>query len=208
MFSKNSSRKLPQQKMTPTQWGRQMTNWIVVPIADLLANWGISPNLLTVAGLLANMAAALLLARGELVWAGVVLLILGPLDGLDGALARRLNQSSKTGAFLDSNFDRLSEIAVYLGLVWHYQEQNYQAGVILAYLTITGSLMVSYARARAEALGAECQIGIMTRMERFLVLLIGLFSGYMTLALAAMAALTYVTVLQRIWHTRKELKER
>ena len=122
--------------------------------------------------------------------------------------ARRLNQSSKAGAFLDSNFDRLSEIAVYLGLVWHYQEQTSQAGVILVYLTITGSLMVSYARARAEALGAECQIGIMTRMERFLVLLIGLFSGYMTLALAAMAALTYVTVLQRIWHTRKELKER
>jgi CDP-diacylglycerol--glycerol-3-phosphate 3-phosphatidyltransferase len=184
-----------------------MTKGIVEPIVDVLAKWGFSPNLLTVAGLLANMAAALLLGRGELVWAGVVLLVLGPLDGLDGALARRLNQSSKTGAFLDSNFDRLSEIAVYLGLLWHYQELDYQAGVILAYLTITGSLMVSYARARAEALGAECQIGLMTRMERFLVLLVGLFTGYMTVALVALAALTYVTVLQRIWHTRKELKK-
>jgi len=129
-----------------------------------------------------------------------------PLDGLDGALARRLNQTSRAGAFLDSNFDRLSEIAVYLGLVWHYQAEGFPAGVILTYLTITGSLMVSYTRARAEALGAECQVGIMTRMERFVVLLIGLFSGYMTAALAALAAFTYVTVLQRIWHTRKELK--
>ena len=92
-------------------------------------------------------------------------------------------------------------------MLWHYQEQNQQAGAILTYLSITGSLMVSYARARAEALGAECQIGLMTRMERFLVLLIGLFTGRMTLALAALAALTYVTVLQRIWHTRKELNK-
>lgn len=206
MYSNNRPGKLPQEKMTLTQWGREMTKGIVEPIADLLAKWGFSPNLLTAAGLLANMAAALLLARGDLIWAGVVLLVLGPLDGLDGALARRLNQTSRAGAFLDSNFDRLSEIAVYLGLVWHYQAEGFPAGVILTYLTITGSLMVSYTRARAEALGAECQVGIMTRMERFVVLLIGLFSGYMTAALAALAAFTYVTVLQRIWHTRKELK--
>ena len=131
MHSEGSSEKLPQEKMTPTQWGRQMTKGIVEPIVEVLAKWGFSPNLLTVLGLLANMVAALLLARGELIWAGVVLVLLGPLDGLDGALARRLNQSSKTGAFLDSNFDRLSEIAVYLGLLWYYQVEGYQPGAIL-----------------------------------------------------------------------------
>jgi CDP-diacylglycerol--glycerol-3-phosphate 3-phosphatidyltransferase len=207
MHSKDSSRKLPGRRMTLTQWGRHLTRGIVGPIADRLAKWGISPNLLTVAGLLANMLAALLLARGELIWAGIVLIVLGPLDNLDGALARRLNQTSKTGAFLDSNFDRLSEVALYLGMLWYYQRNGATTEVILIYLAITGSILVSYARARAEALGAECEIGLMTRMERFLVLVAGLFSGYVIVALALLAVLTYFTVLQRIWHTRKLLEK-
>jgi len=207
MFSNDRSRKLPKQRMTLTQWGRHVSKGIIEPIANQFAIWGISPNFLTVAGLGANILAAWLLAQGEFFRAGVILLVLGPLDALDGALARRLNQSSKVGAFLDSNFDRLSEIALYLGLLWHYQNQGSQTGITLAYLTITGSLMVSYARARAEALGAECLIGLMTRVERFVVLLIGLFTGYLTVALSLLAVLTYFTVLQRIWHTNKELKE-
>jgi CDP-diacylglycerol--glycerol-3-phosphate 3-phosphatidyltransferase len=145
--------------------------------------------------------------RRELIWAGIVLVVLGPLDNLDGALARRLNQTSKTGAFLDSNFDRLSEVALFLGMLWYYQRNGATTEVILIYLAITGSVLVSYARARAEALGAECEIGLMTRMERFLVLVAGLFSGYVVVALALLAVLTYFTVLQRIWHTRKFLEK-
>ncbi len=207
MHSKDSSSKLPRRRMTLTQRGRHLTRGIVGPIADRLAVWGVSPNLLTAAGLLANILAALLLARGELLWAGVVLIILGPLDNLDGALARRLNQTSKAGAFLDSNFDRLSEVALYLGMLWHFQRQGATPEVILIYLTITGSILVSYARARAQSLGVECEIGLMTRMERFLILLAGLFTGYVVVALALLAVLTYFTVLQRIWHTRQLLEQ-
>jgi CDP-diacylglycerol--glycerol-3-phosphate 3-phosphatidyltransferase len=207
MRPRDSTRETPKERRTLTQWGRHLTRGIVGPIADRLAKWGVSPNLLTAAGLLANILAALLLARGERIWAGIVLIILGPLDNLDGALARRLNQTSKVGAFLDSNFDRLSEVALYLGMLWFYQGQAATAEVILIYLTITGSILVSYARARAEALGAECEIGLMTRMERFLILLAGLFTGYVVVALTLLAVLTYVTVMQRIWHTRRILEK-
>lgn len=198
---------VPKKKTTLTQWGRQVTRGIVDPIVAVLAQWGFSPNLLTVASLLANILAAVLMAHGEFIWAAIVLLILGPLDGLDGALARLLDKSSRVGAFLDSNFDRLSESALYLGLLWHFQGQGAHTELVLIYLTITGSLMVSYARARAESLGADCQIGLMTRLERFLVLLIGLFSGYLTVALSVLAVLTYLTVFQRIWHTKRSLQE-
>ncbi len=206
MQSKRSSRKLPSSRMSFTQWARHQSRGILEPIADRLAAWGVSPNLLTVAGLLANMGAALLLARGELVWAGVVLIVFGPLDNLDGTLARRLNETSRAGAFLDSNFDRLSEVALYLGMLWHYTARGATTEVVLVYLTITGSLLVSYARARAESVGVECEIGLMTRVERFLVLLAGLFSGYIVAALALMAVLTYYTVVQRTWHTRRSLE--
>lgn len=204
MLSDNT--KIPKEKTTLTQWGRQVTRGIVDPIVNVLAQWGFSPNLLTVAGLLANILAAVLMAHGEFIGAGIVLLILGPLDGLDGALARRLGTSSRVGAFLDSNFDRLSESALYLGLLWHFQGQGALTELVLVYLTITGSLMISYARARAESLGVDCQIGLMTRLERFLVLLIGLFSGYLTVALVILAVFTYLTVFQRIWHTKRKLQ--
>jgi len=207
MYTDNTPRQLPKQRMTFTQRGRQLAKGIVNPIADRLAKWGIIPNLLTVAGLLANILAGLLMAFGKFFWAGAVLLVLGPLDHLDGALARRLNQVSKLGAFLDSTFDRFSESALYLGLLWYFQGQGAQTETILVYLTITGSIMVSYTRARAESLGVDCQIGLMTRLERFLVLLVGLFTGRLTIALGIMAVLTYFTVFQRIRYTKVHLRE-
>lgn len=205
MHSEDSSDKLPARRMTLTQWARYLSRGIVEPIVGQLARWGVTPNFLTVACLLANVLAALLLARGEFFWAGIVLVVLGPLDNLDGALARRLNETSKAGAFLDSNFDRLSEVALYLGMLWHYQGEGTATEILLVYLAATGSVLVSYARARAESLGVQCEVGIMTRVERFLVLLIGLFSGYIVAALALLAILTYFTVLQRIWHARRSL---
>jgi len=133
---------------------------------------------------------------------------LGPVDALDGALARHLGQSSKLGAFLDSTFDRLSETALFLGLLWYFQSTSAGVEVILIYLAITGSLMVSYIRARAGSLRVDCQVGILTRMERFIVLLAGLFTHLILVALIVLAVFSYVTVLQRIKFTMDQLRLR
>lgn len=207
MLSVDASGNLSGERLTLTQRARRLVRGVVDPIADRLARWGVTPNALTATGLLANVAAGLLIARGDLIPAAVVLVLLGPLDHLDGALARRLNQSSKSGAYLDSTFDRLSEIALYLGLLWYFQGHGSGRDALLVYLAATGSVMVSYARARAEGLGVDCQTGLLTRLERFIVLLAGLLTGRLRIALGVLAGLTYFTVYQRISHTRKRLAE-
>jgi CDP-diacylglycerol---glycerol-3-phosphate 3-phosphatidyltransferase len=198
----------PQPKrQTLTQWGRQAASRLIHPIIRQLARWSFTPTLLTVIGLLVNMLAGLLLALGHLRVGAVVLLLLGPVDALDGALARYLGQTSKLGAFLDSTFDRLSEAAIYLGLLWHFQSQSAGTEVILIYLVITGSLMVSYTRARAGSLDVDCQIGILSRMERFLIIVLGLFTHLILPALAVLALFSYVTVIQRIKFTVDRLRQ-
>lgn len=194
------------EKQTLTQWGRQVASQIIQPIVRQLARWSFTPTLLTVIGLLVNMVAGVLLALGHFRVGALVLLLLGPVDALDGSLARYLGQSSKLGAFLDSTFDRLSESAVYLGLLWYFQHQSAVVEVILIYLVITGSLMVSYIRARAGSLDVDCQIGIMTRMERFLILVFGLFAHWMLVAFIILAVFSYVTVVQRIRFTMRQLR--
>lgn len=206
-----AEKRLERQKksgMTLSQRGRIIVAGLVAPIVNGMARLGITPMQLTVAGLLANMVAGWLLAVGKFRLGGAVLLLLGPLDLFDGALARKTGQSSQFGAFLDSTFDRLSEGALYLGLLWYYSGQAAGAESVLVYLSIVGSLLVSYTRSRAETLGVDCQTGLMTRFERFVLILIGLFSGYVTATLAAMALLTFVTVYQRIRFTQKSLAAR
>jgi CDP-diacylglycerol--glycerol-3-phosphate 3-phosphatidyltransferase len=203
---KNSQHQSGSEKQTLTQWGRQAASQIIQPLVRQLARWSFTPTLLTVIGLLVNMVAGLFLAFGHFRIGALVLLLLGPVDALDGSLARYLGQTSRLGAFLDSTFDRLSESAVYLGLIWYFQDQSAVVEVILIYLVITGSLMVSYVRARAGSLDVDCQIGIMTRMERFVVLVVGLLTHWVLAALAILAVFSYVTVVQRIRFTMRELR--
>jgi CDP-diacylglycerol--glycerol-3-phosphate 3-phosphatidyltransferase len=195
-------------RLTLTQWGRKIASRLIEPIVRQLARWSFTPTLLTVMGLLVNFLAGALLALGHLRIGAAVLLLLGPVDALDGALARHLGQTSKLGAFLDSTFDRLSETALFLGLLWYFQSRSADVEVILIYLAITGSLMVSYIRARAGSLDVDCQIGILTRMERFLVLLFGLFTHLILVALIVLAVFSYVTVIQRIKFTMDQLRLR
>lgn len=201
----NSERKPQSNRLTLSQWGRKVTSRLVDPVVRQLARWGFTPTLLTVIGLLVNMVTGVLLACGQFRIGAMVLLLLGPVDALDGALARYLGQSSKRGAFLDSTFDRLSETALYLGLLWHFQNTSAELEVILVYLAITGSLMVSYVRARAGSLDVDCQNGVLTRMERFLVLLFGLLTHLIVAALTVLAVFSYVTIIQRIRYTLNQL---
>lgn len=184
-----------------SEWLRGRTQGVVSNLARAVAVVGfISPNLLTMIGFVLMVVIGLLLAQGRFVHAGVMIALAGVFDALDGGLARYTGQVSRFGGFLDSTLDRLAEAALYGGLLWWYAQQGAHLELMLVYVTIIGSLMVSYTRARAEGANIECKVGIFTRFERVVVLVLGLLSGQMTIALTVLAIFSGITVLQRIWH--------
>ena len=181
-------------------WLRRQAQIVLVPIAAVLDRLGASPNLLTALGFLLTGVVAWTLARGMLQLGGLLLLLVAPFDALDGALARLTGRQSRFGAFLDSTVDRFSEAVVFFGLLVHYIGQGARGEVLLIYTAIVGSLMVSYARARAEGLGLPCKVGLLTRIERVFVMGVGLLLGYPRLALWVVAVLANFTALQRMAH--------
>ncbi len=166
---------------------------------------GFSPNALTLIGFLGMCAVGLVLANGWLALGGVLIVLGGIFDALDGSLARLTNRVTKFGAFLDSTTDRFAEGALFLGLLYYFLQHNMTYVSYLIYLTLLGSLMVSYARARAEGIGVECKEGLMTRFERIALLVIGLLltavfgDTPILIVLGILAILTNVTAVQRIW---------
>ena len=163
----------------------------------------LTPNQVTVVGLVLTFAAATLVAFGELRWAGVVLIVAGTCDILDGALARSTHTSYSYGAFLDSTLDRYSEGAIYIGLAAYFVSAGgpYQRWLVLAtFAALAGSFLVSYVRARAQSLGFTCESGLFARPERVVVTVIGLLIGGWVLYVVVflLAVLTNLTALQRI----------
>ena len=177
--------------------------------ALFLGRLGFSPNAVTIVGSLLTASVGLLIAQGWFLAAGICLWLFSASDTLDGALARATNRVSIFGAFLDSLCDRYAEAAVFFGLVWWYQSMANSLGVALAYLALAGSLMVSYARARAEGVGLQAaEVGWFQRPERIILLGVGLVSAAflpsaLLIALALLAILTSVTVLQRMLHVAR-----
>jgi CDP-diacylglycerol--glycerol-3-phosphate 3-phosphatidyltransferase len=172
-------------------------------IAKFFHRLGISANALTLGGAALHLVVLYFLAQGAFVAGALVLLIASGLDGIDGTLARITGQASPIGAFLDSTLDRVSEIIVYLGLLL-FAERALAAGQTplfqpwLAYLAITGSVMVSYSRARSEGIGLPTRSGIFTRFERMAALWLGLMSGQLVLALWVVTIGAWLTTLQRV----------
>ena len=170
-----------------------------------LARWRLSPDLLTVVGSLTHVLFAYLIGVGEFRWAALAIALLSPLDALDGALARHLGRvQGGFGAFLDSSLDRLAEIVLYGGFIYYYYTHDNPLMMAVAYLAVTGSLMVSYARSRAEALGYQAKMGVLSRVERYLVLVIFLALELPHIALPILAALTYFTFFQRMFAVWKQ----
>jgi len=176
------------------------------PAVKILAIAKITPNTVSWAGFLLSLVAAYLIARGYLLTSGIIVLIASSFDILDGALARYAGKVTRFGGILDSTFDRVSEAALWLGvLVLFLTTDNYRfwpvssnwAIVILA-LVMVGSPLVSYLRARAEAAGLDCQIGVFTRTERVIVFVLGLLFNQLVIALVIIAVLSFVTAGQRI----------
>jgi CDP-diacylglycerol--glycerol-3-phosphate 3-phosphatidyltransferase len=150
------------------------------------------------------------LAQGHLRAGGVLVLLAGLFDALDGAVARATGQTSTFGAFFDSVMDRYSEATVLFGLLLWYLRTGSQLEPALIYAVIVGSLMVSYARARAEGLGLECKTGLLTRLERVAILSIGLLALQVRITLWTMAILANLTALQRmahVWRATRQLAD-
>ncbi len=183
-----------------SDWVRSKTRWLVIPVVRVLGKAGLSPNALTLIGLGLNLIVAVVAALGHLRWAGVLAILACSFDGLDGALARDSGRASAFGGFLDSVTDRVSEAAIFGGILWFSAQQGDQTNIMLSYAAIIGSLLVSYARARAEGVGVECKVGLFTRFERVVVLIAGMILGQVRWALWLLAILANVTVVQRVLH--------
>lgn len=173
---------------------------IITPAVQVLARVGVTPNTLTIVGMLLNGLVGLVIAAGHPQLGGVLLIFTSLFDMFDGALAKLTGKTSKFGAFLDSTLDRYSEALVLLGLLWLSVQRGLALDVFLCYVVIVGSLLVSYTRARAEGLGLDCRVGWFGRPERIIVLCIGLILNLVTPALVILAIFTHVTALQRIVH--------
>ena len=190
---------------TLTDFLRTHTRFIIDPIVEFLARHGVKPDALTVMGMAFHFLFAWLIATGQMRWAAVAMFFLGPLDAFDGALARKLGRKQGGfGAFLDSTLDRLAEIILFGGFIFYFVNQGDLMMLAVAYIAITGSIMVSYSRARAEALGYDCKVGILSRVERYGVMMTFLVLDLPHIALIILAIFTYVTVAQRMFHVWKQ----
>jgi len=182
---------------------------VLDPLVAALVSHGVSPLLITFFGLALSLWGGFLAARGSLLSSGVFLLLAGLCDVLDGDVARRLGRASRFGAFIDSTLDRIGEFIYFGGILLYVVRRPagyslYEPIVVL--LALMGSVLTSYARARAEGLDIECKVGAMERPERILLLALGLIAGYRFLmaVMLLLAVTSLYTVIQRIRHVYRE----
>lgn len=167
-------------------------------IASFLLRIRMQPNHITLLGLLGSIAAGVLIAFGHLLWAGLLAALMAPLDAVDGAMARLKGNPTIFGSFFDSVIDRYDELFLLAGLTYHFIQQANTWGVMLTFGAAAGSVLVSYTRAKAEALGLNAKVGFMTRIERSIVLIIGLLVGKPLVSVGIIAILANITAIQRI----------
>jgi CDP-diacylglycerol--glycerol-3-phosphate 3-phosphatidyltransferase len=186
---------------------RNLAYRITNPLVGILSKSGITPNALTLINLALNIVAAYVIATNHLILGGVLVLVSGLFDLLDGALARFTKQTTKFGAILDSTVDRISEAAILCGLlIWYVPQEDASLKIVLIFIVLIGSFLVSYIRARAEGLGWQCQVGLFTRAERVIVLAIGLLINQIFIALCVLAVFVFITVVQRLAYLWKQGK--
>jgi CDP-diacylglycerol--glycerol-3-phosphate 3-phosphatidyltransferase len=179
------------------------------PLGKIVARTGLTPNTITVIGLLLNVGVAAVIASGNLALGGFLVLVAGGFDALDGAVARSTGQTSQFGSFLDSTLDRYSEAVVFAGLLIYLTRDD--AGtipIVLVYATIVNSLLISYARSKAESIGVAGDVGFAQRLERILILAFFLLISQPVWGLWILAVLTQITAAHRILHTWRATRGR
>ena len=192
------------ERLTFTDQMRVRFKGLLDPIGTFLNRLGLTPNTMTMLGLAGNTLGAIFLSRGQMTLGGLLILAMGPIDALDGTMARLRGESGVFGAFVDSVTDRYSELIIFGGLLVFYLNQGEQLASILVYAAAFGSVLVSYVRARAQSLGYDTKVGVLTRMERYLVLAPSLVINMPMLGLWIIALLANFTALQRIYDVRRQ----
>jgi len=186
-----------------TEWGRRNFKFILEPIAGIFRALHITPNVITLLGVLINLIAAYLIVTNHIFWGGIVFVIAAGADAIDGTLARQIGIRNKFGAFWDSTLDRISEAIIIMALAYNYAMAGNALAVMVAFLALVTSFLVSYTRARGEGIDIEVKVGVGTRVERFIIMAAGLilsvfYEPLPFFALVLIAILAGITVLQRI----------
>src|SRR5215472_15203926 len=192
--------------MTYTSLIGKIFGWMIDRIVRWLALSRIHPNVLTFLGLVINILAAWMFARGKFVGAGLVVLGAGLFDMVDGRVARATDRVTRFGGFFDSVLDRYSDLALFMGLLVYYASINRFFYIVLTAIVMTGSVMVSYSRARAECTIPRCKVGFLERPERVVLIIIGALFGRMAQVLWVIAVLANLTVIHRMIYTWQETK--
>jgi phosphatidylglycerophosphate synthase len=185
----------------------QMRVWskgILDPMAGFFNRLGLMPNTMTILGLVGNTIGAAFIASGRVQLGGLIVLVMGPVDALDGAMARLRHMTGNFGAFVDSVTDRYSELVILLGLLYHFIAQENDIAAVVTFVAAAGSVLVSYVRARGQSLGWDTRTGILTRMERYLVLAPSLILNYPVVGMWIIAILANFTAIQRIIDIRRQ----
>jgi len=184
---------------------------VTEPIVKLVARTPFTPNTVTWIGFLITAASGVLVITKHLLAAGIVVLVAGVFDMLDGALARMTNKTTRFGAILDSTLDRISEALMLVSLLVIFVRGGEFKECMLVGAALVGSLLVSYTRARMEGLGVECKAGLFTRPERVIVLALGLLFSHFNLslliALSVITFFSWYTVIERMVYAWRQLKE-
>lgn len=179
--------------------------WVTDPLGAFFNNLGIRPNTMTILGVIGTTLGAFMISQGNMLWGGLFILISVPFDALDGTMARIRGEANEWGAFVDSVADRYSELITYAGLLYFYLYTNpNNIASILVFISAAGSVLVSYVKARAESLDLYAKGGLLTRVERYIVLAPALVFNQPLIALWILAILTNVTAFQRIYIVRKD----
>jgi CDP-diacylglycerol--glycerol-3-phosphate 3-phosphatidyltransferase len=189
---------------TLTDQMRVIFKGVVEPIGAFFNRLGLMPNTMTILGLVGNIIGAYFLSQGNMLVGGILILLMGPVDALDGTMARLRGMAGQFGAFVDSVTDRYSELVIFAGLFYYYMQQGDWIATMVVYAGAAGSVLVSYIRSRGQSLGWDTKVGILTRMERYLVLAPCLILNVPMVGLWIIAVLANITAIQRIIDVRRQ----
>jgi CDP-diacylglycerol--glycerol-3-phosphate 3-phosphatidyltransferase len=199
---------VPTQKITFSDRLRIWFKWILDPLAKFFNRIGLTPNTMTLLGLAGNIIGAYYVSQGQMFTGGLLMLITTPLDALDGTMARLRGEANEWGGFVDSVSDRYSELAILGGLLVHFVNTGDGLSAAITFAAAAGTVLVSYVKARAEAVGFEAKVGLLTRAERYLVLAPALVINQPVAAVWIIAVLANFTALQRIYYVRAQAHAR
>jgi len=199
-----------QETLKKPRWSLEMYlrkafKFLIDPVAAWLLKIGFTPNTITGIGFILSAVSAFFVARGNITLGGLILLVAAPLDVVDGSMARQIGPSTPYGALIDSTTDRYSELVVLGGLLFYYVNSHNSLAILLVFLAACGSVLVSYVKARAEALGFNCKVGLLTRVERLIIMIGCLIFNIPLVALWVIAILANITAIQRLLFVRKQV---